>query len=195
MIDVRAAVTERYALEMTDLDRTQFEEFVTSETDRLQTAIAQMQSQTELGVISAWRARHGGAEPDVMTLSGLYNQVRASAEETVLASELWEGYRSPEDEPTPEPTEEPETTSAVDQWQRGWPVEATPEMVGLAETTWPAQTTQFLVWAEQLLQARTLDGLPIPTGPDHPLVAELTVLITAAIDAQARADAARRARR
>lgn len=195
MIDVRAAVTERYALEMTDLDRTQFEEFVTSETDRLQRAIAQMQSDTELGVIADWRARNGGADPDVLTLTGLYNQARMSAEETVLASELWEGYRSPEDEPTPELTEEPETISAVDQWQRGWPVEAAPEMVGLAETTWPTQTTQFLVWAEQLLQARTLDGLAVPNGPDHPLVAELTVLITAAMDAQARADAARHARR
>lgn len=192
--DVRAAVTERYALELTDLDRTQFEEFVSQESDRLQTAIAAMQSQTELGVIANWRTAHGGADPDVLTLTGLYNQARMSAEETVLASELWEGYRSPEDSPTPDATEEPEI-SAVDQWQRGWPVEATPELVGLAETTWPGQTTQFLVLAEQLLQARTLDGLPIPSGPTHPLVAELTVLITAAMDAQARADAARHARR
>ncbi|WP_160298502.1 hypothetical protein [Williamsia herbipolensis] len=195
MIDVRAAVTERYAREMTDLDRTQFEEFVTSETDRLLTVIAQMQSQTELGVIADWRTRNGGADPDVMTLTGLYNQARMSAEETVLTGELWEGYRSPEDEPTPESTVDPDSMSGMDRWLTEWAIEATPEMVTLAERVWPGQTAQFQVWGEQLLQARAEDRLPIPDGPAHPLTAELTELVNAALARQARADAARHARR
>lgn len=192
--DIRAAVSERYAVELTEMDRTQFEEFVSQESTRLEALISQIQSQTELTVIADWRRAHEGADPDTLTLTGLYGQARLAAEETVLASEVWEGYRSPEDEESPESTVNPESMSGMDRWLTEWAIEATPEIVSLAETVWPTQTPRFQVWAEQLLQARAVDRLPLPDSPTHPLVGELTATVQAALDDQARADAARHAR-
>ncbi len=59
--DLRTALTERYAQELTQMDRTQFEDFLTAEVTRLQAEIAQTQSQTELATIAAWKDQHGGA--------------------------------------------------------------------------------------------------------------------------------------
>lgn len=193
--DIRAAVSERYSVELVEMDRTQFEEFVSQEATRLEALIAQVQSQTELSVIADWRTANGGADPDTLTLTGLYGQARLAAEETVLASQVWEGYRSPEDTESPAETVNQEWLSGMEQWRRGWPVEATPEMVALAETLWPGQTPKFLVWGEQLLAARAVDGLPLPEHPRHRLVGELTAQVNAAVADQARADAARRAQR
>ena len=49
--DLRTALTERYAQELTQMDRTQFEDFLTAQVTRLQAEIAQTQSQTELATI------------------------------------------------------------------------------------------------------------------------------------------------
>ena len=187
--DLRTALTERYAQELTQMDRTQFEDFLTAEVTRLQAEIAQTQSQTELATIAAWKAEHGGNDPDVLTTQRLYQQARYSAEETVLAT-LWEGFSSPEDDqPDHEPN--PDTLTGMQRWLTQWAIEATPETEQLTERVWPDQTPRFQVYAEQLLQARLTDGLAVPDGPEHPLVAELTATVDAALADRARAAAER----
>ena len=187
--DLRTALTERYAQELTQMDRMEFEDFVTAEATRLEAEIAQTQSQTELAAIAAWKNEHGGTDPDVETRQRLYQQARYSAEETVLAT-LWEGHRSPEDADQPaEPN--PDTMTGMQRWLTPWAIEATRETEQLTERVWPDQTPQFQVWAEQLLQARLTDGLAVPDGPGHPLVPELTVMVAAALADQDRADAER----
>ena len=64
--DLRATLTERYAQELTQMDRTQFEDFLTAEVTRMEAEIAQTQSQTELATIAAWKDQHGGNDPDVL---------------------------------------------------------------------------------------------------------------------------------
>ncbi|MDH3013086.1 hypothetical protein [Gordonia alkanivorans] len=187
--DLRTTLTERYAQELTQMDRTQFEDFLTAEATRLEAEIAQTQSQTEMSAIAAWKAEHGGNDPDVLTTQRLYQQARYSAEETVLAT-LWEGHRSPEDADRPvEPN--PDTMTGMQRWLTPWAIEATRETEQLTERVWPDQTPRFQVWAEQLLQARLSDGLAVPDGPGHPLVPELTATVAAALADQARADAER----
>ncbi|MFV3116659.1 hypothetical protein [Gordonia amicalis] len=187
--DLRTALTERYAQQLTQMDRTEFEDFLTAEATRLEAEIAQTQSQTELATIAAWKNEHGGNDPDVLTTQRLYQQARHSAEETVLAT-LWEGHRSPEDEDQPiEPN--PDTMTGMQRWLTPWAIEATRETEQLTEQVWPDQTPRFQVWAEQLLQARLTDGLAVPDGPKHPLVPELTAMVAAALADQARADAER----
>lgn len=187
--DLRAAVTERYALELSQMDRVEFEDFVTAEATRLESEVAQIQSQTELLAIAAWRSEHGGSDPDVLTVERLYQQARNSAEETVLAT-LWEAYTDPADEDQPAEVS-PDRLTGMQRWLTPWAIEATPEMVALAERVWPDQTPRFQVWGEQLLQARVHDGLAVPDGVGHPLVPELTSMVTAALADQDRADAER----
>ena len=187
--DLRPAVAERYALELSQMDRVEFEDFVTAEATRLEAAVTQMQSQTELLAIAAWRAEHGGSEPDVLTVERLYQRARYSAEETILAT-LWEGYKDPDDEDQPAEVS-PDQLTGMQRWLTPWAIEATPEMVELAERVWPDQTPRFQVWGEQLLQARVNDGLAVPDGSSHPLVPELTAMVAGALADQDRADAER----
>ena len=190
--DLRTALTERYAQELTQMDRTQFEDFLTAEVTRMEAEIAQTQSQTELATIAAWKDQHGGNDPDVLTTQRLYQQARYSAEETVLAT-LWEGHRSPEDDDQPtEPN--PDTMTGMQRWLTPSAIEATRETEQLTERVWPDQTPRFQVYAEQLLQARLTDGLAVPDGPEHPLVPELSAIVDAALADRAR-DAAERAQR
>ena len=187
--DLRPAVAERYALELSQMDRVEFEDFVTAEATRLEAAVTQMQSQTELLAIAAWRAEHGGSEPDVLTVERLYQRARYSTEETILAT-LWEGYKDPDDEDQPAEVS-PDQLTGMQRWLTPWAIEATPEMVELAERVWPDQTPRFQVWGEQLLQARVNDGLAVPDGSSHPLVPELTAMVAGALADQDRADAER----
>ena len=174
--DLRAAVTERYAQELTEMDRTEFEDFVTRETESLLSQVAQAQSNTEMSVIAAWKTANGGVDPDTLTLAGLYRQARYTAEEVALAT-LWEGYQDPDDrEDAPAAG-----MSGMDRWLTEFAIEANPEIEDLAEQVWPDQTPRFQVWAEQLLQARVTDGLMLPDGPQHPLVPELTQMVSAAL--------------
>lgn len=190
--DLRTALTERYAQELTQMDRMEFEDFLTAEATRLEAEIAQTQSQTELATIAAWKNEHGGNDPDVLTTQRLYQQARYSAEETVLAT-LWEGHRSPEDDD--QPTESnPDTMTGMQRWLTPSAIEATRETEQLTERVWPDQTPRFQVYAEQLLQARLTDGLAVPDGPEHPLVPELSAIVDAALADRAR-DAAERAQR
>ena len=191
--DLRTALTERYAQELTQMDRTQFEDFLTAEVTRLQAEIAQTQSQTELATIAAWRDQHGGNDPDVLTTQRLYQQARYSAEETVLAT-LWEGFSSREDDDQPDDEPNPDTMTGMQRWLTPWAIEATRETEQLTEQVWPDQTPRFQVYAEQLLQARLTDGLAVPNGPEHPLVPELSAIVDAALADRAR-DAAERAQR
>ena len=188
--DLRTALTERYAQELTQMDRTQFEDFLTAETTRLEAEIAQTQSQTELATIAAWKDQHGGNDPDVLTTQRLYQQARYSAEETALAT-LWEGFSSPEDDDQPDDEPNPDTMTGMQRWLTQWAIEASRETERLTERVWPDQTPRFQVWAEQLLEARLTDGLPVPDGPAHPLVPELTAMVDAALADQDRADAER----
>ena len=184
--DLRTTLTERYAQELTQMDCTQFEDFLAAEATRLEAEIAQTQSQTELATIAAWKTEHAGNDPDVLTTQRLYQQARYSAEETVLAT-LWEGFSSPEDDDQPDDEPNLDTMTAMQRWLTQWAIEATRETEQLTERVWPDQTPRFQVYAEQLLQARLTDGLAVPDGPAHPLVPELTAIVDAALADRARA--------
>ncbi|OCW87524.1 hypothetical protein A8M60_01805 [Nocardia farcinica] len=191
--DLRTALTERYAQELTQMDRMEFEDFLTAEATRLEAEIAQTQSQTELAAIAAWKNEHGGNDPDVLTTQRLYQQARYAAEETVLAT-LWEGVSSPEDDDQLDDEPNPDTMTGMQRWLTPSAIEATRETEQLTEQVWPDQTPRFQVYAEQLLQARLTDGLAVPDGPKHPLVPELSAIVDAALADRAR-DAAERAQR
>ena len=174
-MDITQAVRDRYRQELAAMPRPEFEDLVIATSERLHQEIATAIPNIEADLLQRWRAEHDGTGPDYLTDVGLRNQARTSATEVTLA-QLWEGYQDPADAETPaEP--DPSSMTAMQRWRTEWAIEADRENERLAETVWPTASVRFLVWAEQLLQAREIDGLPNPAGPDDALVPELTALI------------------
>ena len=186
MSEVKAAVHQRYRTELADLDRASYEDFVTDRTAELEQAIAVTTASTEHQVIAAWEASMG-READHQERVNLINQARLSAQEIALAN-LWEGYEDPEDRALRE-AEQAQIEQAVaeeramrslpamERWKTSAASEAEPEIVRLVEMVWPQQNAAFQVLAEDLLQARGEDRMPLPSGPDDPLAAELGRLV------------------
>jgi hypothetical protein len=186
MSEVKAAVHQRYRTELADLDRASYEDFVTDRTAELEQAIAVTTASTEHQVIAAWEASMG-READHQERVNLINQARLSAQETALAN-LWEGYQDPEDlalreaeqaqiEQAAAEERAMRSLPAMERWKTSAASEAEPEIVRLVEMVWPQQNAAFQVLAEDLLQARREDRMPLPSGPDDPLAAELGRLV------------------
>lgn len=174
-MDITQAVRDRYREELAAMPRPEFEDLVIATSERLHQEIATAIPTVEAELMDRWRAEHGGASPDYLTDVGLRNQARASVIEVTLA-QLWEGYQDPADAETPaEP--DPASMTGMQRWRTEFAIEADRHNEALAETLWPEASTRFLVWAEQLLQAREVDGLPNPETPGEALTAELTTLI------------------
>ncbi|SIS21673.1 hypothetical protein SAMN05445060_3807 [Williamsia sterculiae] len=189
MVDIRAAVTDRYREELTVMDRIEFEEFVIVETERLRVAVENLRAATEVAVIARWRAANGGRRPETATLAALYAQAQSSAEESVLSRQLGQGRTDVEDGQH-SATGRRSTATAIQRWNTEFADEATPATVELVERVWPTQSAEFQVWAEDLVQARINDGLEVPDGPEHPLTAELTQVVgdvIAGLEARVRA--------
>lgn len=174
-MDITQAVRERYREELAAIPRPEFEDRVIAESDRLRQEIATAIPTVEAQLLDRWRSEHDGASPDFMTDVALRNQARISVTEMTLA-QLWEGYRDPEDVETPsEP--DPASMTGMARWRTEWAIEADRENEALAAVLWPTASVRFLVYAEQLLQARQVDGLANPTSPDDALLPELTAVI------------------
>ncbi len=193
MSDIKQALTERWHRELAvQLDRPQFEDWVTAEADRLEMLVAQLLPDREAAEIQRWRDQNSGQYPDFLTSTGLRTQARASLVETVLTNEVWEGYT-----PAPEQQETPQLDlrSGMDRWLTEDAESASREMERLAEAIWAARSPKFRVWGEHLLQARAIDGLRLPDESDRELIEELTTTVQNALDEDAQRDAVRAAAR
>lgn len=186
MSEVKAAVHQRYRTELAELDRGSYEDFVTDRTAELEQMIAETTASTEHQVIATWEASTG-REAGHQERVNLINQARLSAQEITLAN-LWEGYQDPEDlalREAEQASKEQEAAEeqalralpAMKRWKTSVASEADPEIVRLVETVWPQQSVAFQVLAEDLLQARSEDRMPLPTEPNDPLAAELGQLV------------------
>lgn len=162
-------------------------EFLDREAARISALI-----ETEMGgqgpLVAQWTAEHG-EPPNYPTTVALIEQARRSITDTVLQNELYD--KIPHD-PDPFPPmvsveEAEERDQLTDQVRRaralGDPTrwthplrrnEPTPDLVELSRILWPDRSALFRVTGSFLLQVRTEDSEPIPTGPTDPLAASFT---------------------
>ena len=156
-------VVIRYARELTDLDRAEFEDFVGAETERLTAEFAALQADLATQLRDEVRARLGRPLEYVETVSVL-SQARQRAIEEVR-TQLWEGYV-----PAPLADEDDPELNAADT------IEVSAETEALVARVWPYASPAWQVSAELIVEVRIADGLPIPTASWHPLAATLAAL-------------------
>lgn len=160
----RDEVTARYAAELTDMDRAEFEDAVSRETERLNAEFAALQADLETQLRDEARARLGRPLEYVETVSVL-SQARQRAIEEVR-SQLWEGYAQ-----SPHGDEDDPELNAADT------IEVSAETEALVERVWPHASPAWQVSAELILEARIADGLPLPTTSGHPLATTLAAIV------------------
>lgn len=188
MSEVKAAVHQRYRTELAEMDRASYEDFVTDRTAELEQTIAETTAVTEHQVIAEWEASMGRAA-DHQERVNLFNQARLSAQEIALAT-LWEGYQDPEDRALREAEQAQieqdaaeeramRALPAMDRWTTPAASNPAQQIEELTEQVWPTESIGFQVYAASLLQARSEDQMPLPTGPHDPLAAELGQVVTA----------------
>ena len=160
----RDEVIARHAAELTDVDRAEFEDFVSRETERLTAEFAALQTDLETQLRDEARALLGRPLEYVETV-GVLSQARRRASEEVR-TQLWEGYV-----PAPLADEDDLELNAVDT------IEVSAETEALVERVWPYASPAWQVSAELIVEARTADGLPIPTASGHPLATTLAAKV------------------
>lgn len=160
----RDEVTARYADELTDVDRAEFEDFVSRETERLTAEFAALQADLETQLRDEARAQLGRPLEYMETVSVL-SQARQRASEEVR-SQLWEGYV-----PAPLADEDDPELNVVDT------IEVSAETEALVERVWPYASPAWQVSAELIVEMRIADGLPIPTASGHPLATMLAAIV------------------
>lgn len=160
----RDEVIARYAAELTDVDRAEFEDFVSRETERLTAEFAALQVDRESQLRDEARARLGRPLEYVETVSVLSHAQQRAIEE--VRSQLWEGC-----EPTHLAGEDDPELDAVDT------IEVSAETEALVERVWPCASPAWQVSAELIVEARIADGLPIPTASGHPLATTLAAMV------------------
>lgn len=162
------------------------ETFLRDLTRRLDRQAAQLADELAATAITQWTARHG-QHPDYLTTVGLRNTAISSAREIVIKQEIYDQIPEPTDDedviefdaiPAP-----PKPASQVP-WNQRWNdaryrSEPGEDLENLAARVWPdpAFSVMFRIKAAYLLIARTQDGLPVPTGPQDPLAAQLAPMI------------------
>lgn len=160
----RDEVVIRYARELTDLDRAEFEDFVGAETERLTAEFVALQADLETQLRDEVRARLGRPLEYVETVSVL-SQARQRATEEVR-SQLCEGYV-----PAPLADVDDPELNVVDT------IEVSAETEALVERVWPHASPAWQVSAELIVEMRIADGLPIPTASRHPLTTTLAAMV------------------
>lgn len=160
----RDDVMSRYAEDLAGMDRTEFEDFVSSEADRLTQQMVNLQAELEDSVRAETRERVG-RPLDYQESATVITRARQQAHEMVR-HQLWEGYLPPTTQTTPSESASAEPEVVVSE-----------ETEALVERVWPQAEPAWQVSAEMIVQARRDDGLPVPTGPDHPLVAMVAALV------------------
>lgn len=182
-----------------DWSQTQKANFVADEALRISDLIeTQMQGQGPL--VRQWWDEHGEA-PDYLTTVTLIETARRSITEAVLAQELYEQIpHSEQDFPEPVSVEEFQEREALQEQVRlqdaagdrdRWidPLrrrDPSSEASELSRQLWPDRSALFRVTGAFLLQARTEDGEPVPTGPSDPLAASFTNQVSQALVAAGR---------
>lgn len=174
MTGIREAVHERYATELAETDRAQFEQVVETKTIELEQLYDQEFAETRQRLTTQWQTEHQ-APIGYQEQVELIQRAQQSARETVLAL-LWEGYP---------PQEETEPPTAMQRWETPEatePTEATEELVAELWPTLAQESVRFRVLASYLLQARQEDDLAVPATPAEPLAAELEALLRQKVD-------------
>ncbi|WP_185981849.1 hypothetical protein [Skermania sp. ID1734] len=176
MIGMRESIHERYGAELSALDRTAFEEFVTAKTAELEQQIDQLAQENRIELTRRWESENS-RQIGYLDQVQVNQQAQQSAYETVMG-QLWEGVE------TTDQAGSVETTPAMQRWDTPEATAPTPEIEDLVGTVWPSQSreTRFRVLAGDLLQARDEDNLPLPTTPDDPLAIELGALLTVRVE-------------
>ncbi|GAA1482469.1 hypothetical protein GCM10009624_29090 [Gordonia sinesedis] len=151
--------------------------------DRFRVQLADLiETQAQL-LIEQWRDENPGQEPEFEDLRRLQTRARMIANE-VLSDQLQESARELEEEPEEEVLAYPQWQihpgNAVYQWihENLW-VEASRDSDWLAEQLWPDKSPAWVVRAASLIEARTIDGLPLPQHRNDPVARE----VAAAVDA------------
>lgn len=160
----RDEVAARYAAELTDVDRAEFEDFVSRETERLTAEFAALQADLETQLRDEAWARLGRPLEYMETVSVL-SQARERASEEVR-SQHWEGYV-----PAPLADEDDPELNVVDT------IEVSAETEALVERVWPYASPAWQVSAELIVEMLIADGLPIPTASGHPLATLLAAIV------------------
>ncbi len=173
----------------------QRQDWLTSEADRLATAIFDLSHEMAEAAIQDW-IRRNGAHPDYLTKVGLVNTARLSAQEIVLNNEIYEQIPEDEDEDSlgedllgigildADPPNRPDPTGVP--WQQRWTdpdyrTDPSEELEAQVARIWPQPqfSTMYQILAGYLLASRAEDGEPIPTSSRDPLAAQLAPLIEA----------------
>ncbi|AUH70536.1 MULTISPECIES: hypothetical protein [Gordonia] len=113
-----------------------------------------------------WRRDHPGRQPTFPELQKLHKRARMMGEEVFLA-QLTE---MPTDREEPEPELQQSRTT---NWWLDETLEPSEQMQELADLLWPDRTVRFRVWAADLLEARRLDHLPVPSSPQDALAGDV----------------------
>ncbi|MCZ4537474.1 hypothetical protein QBL07_000340 (plasmid) [Gordonia rubripertincta] len=150
--------------------------------DKLRTQLADMiESQAQL-LIEQWRDANPGQDPEFEDQRRLQNQARMIANE-VLSAQLQESMTGPD--PQDENLAEtgavtPRPGSAVHQWMHEnlW-LEASRDSDQLAEKLWADKSPAWVVRAASLIEARSIDGLALPTQPGDPAALEVEAAVEA----------------
>ena len=150
--------------------------------DRFRVQLADLIETQAQVLIEQWRDENPGQEPEFEDLRRLQTRARMIANE-VLSDQLQEsarGLEEPAEEVLADQPDQIRPGSAVHQWihENLW-VEASRDSDWLAEQLWPDKSPAWVVRAAGLIEARTIDGLPLPQQRNDPVARE----VAAAVDA------------
>lgn len=177
----------RTEIGLDDLNPAEQQNFLNREAQRIEDLIEdQIPGQGPL--VEQYR-RENQQAPDYTTTVRLINMARLQASEQILAEELFSKVPSPVvdfepvqtlEELAQERNEQDQALRAAnrhdrDRWMRALHrSEPTPDIEELVAQLWPNRTAWFRVSAQYLMQARSEDNEPIPTGLHDPLLAQFT---------------------
>lgn len=189
----------RTEIGLDDLNPAEQQDFLNREAQRIEDLIEdQIPGQGPL--VEQYR-RENQQAPDYTTTVRLINMARLQASEQILAEELFSKVPSPAadfepaatlEEQERERSEQDQALRAAnrhdrDRWMRALHrSEPTPEIEELVAQLWPHRTAWFRVSAQYLMQARSEDSEPIPTGLHDPLLAEFTSQVEQELRAKGR---------
>ncbi len=153
--------------------------------DRFRVQLADLIETQAQVLIEQWRNENPGQEPEFEDLRRLQTRARMIANE-VLSDQLQESARELEEEPEEEvlayPQWQIQPGNAVYRWihENLW-VKASRDSDWLAEQLWPDKSPAWVVRAAGLIEARTIDGLPLPQHRDDPVAREVAAAVDAAL--------------
>lgn len=144
-------------------------ETIASRIDEAQMQLSTAVTEQTHALTAQWEQDNPGQQPTFVQLQELHARARMIAEEVFL-SQVSEQL---EDEPTTSPSEIPVDGPRVQTWWVDETLAPDEQMQELADQLWPDRSERFRVWAADLLEARRLDALPLPSSPQEDLASEV----------------------